>query len=162
MPKKLAGEIARLLKRSRRTLALAESCTGGLVSSALTELPGSSAYFLGAVIAYHDRVKTSVLGIPKKIIDRHGAVSPQTAFKLAEAVRKKLRSDYGLAITGIAGPSGGSPAKPVGLVYIGLSSRREARSKKFIFKGGRNSVRKRSAQEALTLLKQVLLSRPHS
>lgn len=162
MPKKLATEIGRLLKKNRRTLAIAESCTGGLVSSAITDVPGSSDYFLGAVVAYHDRVKASVLGVSKKILHRYGAVSPQTALKLAETVRKKLRSDYGLAVTGIAGPSGGTKTKPVGLVYVGLASKEGSVAKKFIFPGDRRSIRNRAAQKALSLLKIRLLSKASS
>ncbi len=162
MDKNLAAEIGKLLKKSRQTLAIAESCTGGLVSSAITEVPGSSGYFLGAVIAYHDRVKSSVLGVPRTLLERYGAVSAKSAQSLAERARKKLDSDYGLAVTGIAGPSGGNPIKPVGLVYISLASREGTITKKFSFKGRRRSVRSQAAQKALALLKKTLLSKPGS
>lgn len=162
MDKNLAANIGKLLKKGRRTLAIAESCTGGLLSSAITEVPGSSDYFLGAVIAYHDRVKSSVLGVPSALLERYGAVSAESARSLAEKARKKLNSDYGLAITGIAGPSGGDRVKPVGLVYIGLAFGERTIIKKFSFKGGRLSVRSQAARKALELLKAILLSEPRS
>lgn len=158
MHKKLAAEIGRLLKKKRRTVSIAESCTGGLVSSAVTEVPGSSAYFIGTIVAYHNGVKSSLLDVPKQLLSRYGAVSAETARSLAGNVRKKLVSDYGLAVTGIAGPTGGSKAKPVGLVYVGLATKKESTVKKFIFKGSRLSVRNQAVQKALAFLKQTLLA----
>ncbi len=162
MDKNSAAKIGDVLRKSRQTLAIAESCTGGLVSSAVTAIPGSSDYFLGAVIAYSDRIKSSFLGVPKELLHRYGAVSPETALSLAVNVRKRSGSDYGLAVTGIAGPTGGSRTKPVGLVYIGLAYGRNSTVKKFIFKGPRSSVRSQAAQKALALLKEALLSEPGS
>lgn len=162
MHKNLAVEIGRLLKKGLKTLAIAESCTGGLVSSMVTEVPGSSVYFLGAVVAYHNGIKSALLGVPKTLLSRYGSVSPETALTLAKNTRKKLNSDYGLAVTGIAGPSGGSGTKPVGLVYIGLVSDKDSITKKFIFRGRRQSVRLQAAKKALTLLKEILLSKQGS
>src|SRR3989338_1317691 len=162
MHKNLAVEIGRLLKKGLKTLAIAESCTGGLVSSMVTEGPGSSVYFLGAAVASHNGIKSALLGVPKPLLSRYGSVSPETALTLAKNTRKKLNSDYGLAVTGIAGPSGGSGTKPVGLVYIGLVSDKDSITKKFIFRGRRQSVRLQAAKKALTLLKEILLSKQGS
>lgn len=162
MLKHLSTEIGRLLKKKNKTLAVAESCTGGLVSSCITTVPGSSGYFLGGVVAYSNRIKTSQLGVPLSVLNRYGAVSPETAEALARGARKKLKSDYGLAITGIAGPSGGSQKKPVGLVYIALTYGHEAEVKKFIFSGNREKIRGLAAQNSLILLQKSLLSNPRS
>jgi nicotinamide-nucleotide amidase len=114
--------VGRLLRRRRLTLAVAESCTGGLVSHRMTNVPGSSAYYQGAIVSYSNEVKERTLHVRLDTLERHGAVSEQAAREMAQGVRDVLRTDIGLSVTGIAGPDGGTPEKPVGLVYIALAA----------------------------------------
>jgi len=134
------------------TLSIAESCTGGLVGNLLTNVAGSSAYFLLGIIAYDNAAKAKLLKIPLSLIKKHGAVSQAVASAMAQGVKKILKTDVGLGITGIAGPGGGSTAKPVGLVFIAVSHGPKTVIKKFIFKGTRLSIKNQAAQEALKLL----------
>jgi nicotinamide-nucleotide amidase len=152
---------ARLLEL-RKTLAVAESCTAGLLGGRLTEIPGASRYFLGGIIAYDNRVKEGLLGIPKAILSEHGAVSAETAEAMAEGVRKAFKADYGLSITGIAGPDGGSEEKPVGTVYVGLATGRRVDVLKHHLGVDRGNIRDRSVTAALDLLRYELfgLKRP--
>lgn len=119
--RKQEAVVGQLLERRRETLAVAESCTGGRVASRLTSVPGSSAYFLEGVVAYANAAKTRRLGVPSSLLARHGAVSAETAEAMAQGVRRSAGADWGLAVTGIAGPGGGSARKPVGLVYLGVA-----------------------------------------
>lgn len=135
--------------RRKETAASAESCTGGLVASALTHLPGSSAVYCGGVSAYSNRVKVDVLGVPQILIDNLGAVSAEVAEAMARGVRDKLRADYALSITGVAGPQGGSAAKPVGTVYCGIAGPRGVRHVRWNLPGDREAIREASAQKAL-------------
>ena len=146
----------KILKRMRRTVAVAESCTAGLLGVRLTETPGSSDFFLGGVIAYSDRVKTRILKVPAPVLKRHGAVSAETAVLMARNVRKFFRADYGLAVTGIAGPGGGTRKKPVGLVYAAAASKNRTLYGKFRYKGARAAVRSQAARGALRLLSRLL------
>lgn len=148
--------------RKRRTLAVAESCTGGLLGHWLTETPGASEHFLGGVIAYHDRVKETLLGVPKRLLREHGAVSAPVARKMAEGVRAAFKADVGMAITGIAGPSGGTKKKPVGRVYLALSEGRCTVCKKMTFSGARSDVKAQAAGAALNWLKQRLPEIPRT
>lgn len=158
-----------LLKEAGATLTVAESCTGGLVGERLTRVPGSSEYFLGGVIVYTNELKSQLLGIPAALIAEHGAVSEPVARAMAENVRRTLGSDYGIGITGVAGPGGGSEAKPVGTVHIALAgpgTREEAEPeeletthRKIRFPGDRERVRWFSSQLALDLLRRRLLAR---
>ena len=136
-----------------KTIATAESCTGGLLGVLLTDKPGASKYYRGSVVAYHDRIKKTLLGVPASTLRNYGAVSAQTAEKMAQGVRKKFRADIGVSITGIAGPDGETKEKPVGLVYIALSDKTGTRSKRFLFSGGRARVRSQAARKALAWLK---------
>lgn len=148
----LSAVTGKILQGKRQTFAIAESCTGGLLASRVTASPGASAYFRGAVVTYHASVKTG-LGVPEKLIKQRGEVSAQVAVELAKAVRVRLESGYGVSITGIAGPGGGSSAKPVGLVYIGLASPDgAARSWKHIFWGERHQIQDKAATKALEYL----------
>ena len=151
----LAESLGRLLKEKGRTLSLAESCTGGLVSSLLTDVPGSSAYFLGTVIPYADRAKETLLGVPHETLERHGAVSEETARDLARGALDRFGSDLAAAITGIAGPDGGTPEKPVGTVFFAVLDRegREKASKRF-FGGDRVTVRRASAMVSLEMIRR--------
>lgn len=131
------------------SLAVAESCTGGLLGSMITDAPGSSEYFVGGVIAYSDEAKKDLLGVGAATLESCGAVASQTAREMAEGVRKRLRADFGVSITGIAGPGGGSARKPVGTVYIGVATSKGTKTKKFAFQGNRKAVRKASALAAV-------------
>ncbi len=153
----LSSVVGRLLKNKRKTLAIAESCTGGLASRMITETPGSSGYFLGGVVTYHNRIKTIELGIPPQLIKEKGAVSENVAKKMAEHIRLKFNADYGIGITGIAGPSGGSVKKPVGLVYIVIASRKKLTCYRKQFFGSRIEIQSRAAHHALDLLRLELL-----
>ncbi len=146
-----------LLRRLKKTLAVAESCSGGLIGHRLTNIPGSSEYFLEGVIAYSNAAKSDVLFVAPRIIDTHGAVSLQTAKAMARGVRRRARADFGLAVTGIAGPSGGTPEKPVGLVFVALAWRGGIEVQKNQFLGGRDRIKTQSAQKALDVLRLRLL-----
>lgn len=153
-------QIGVLLKKHNLTLAVAESCTGGLVGDLITNISGSSEYFLGGIIAYDNRIKINVLGVDKEIIDSFGAVSAETAKKMAMQVKTKCGSSIGLSTTGIAGPNGGSREKPVGLVYIGLAANDIVIAKKFLWNGTRIENKQQSARAALELLKEYMQSKP--
>jgi nicotinamide-nucleotide amidase len=138
------------------TLATAESCTGGMVAERLTSIPGSSAAFVGAVVAYADEVKAKHLGVPAEILERHGAVSSETAAAMAVGARERLGADLAVAVTGIAGPGGGSDEKPVGLVYLHAAGPDGFRDVEFVFPGDRESIRRRAAVTALHLVRRLL------
>lgn len=149
--------VGNLLRRSAQTLALAESCTGGLVSSLLTDVPGSSQYFLGSVVSYADTAKAELLGVSPETLASYGAVSAEAAREMAEGARKRFDADLAVSITGIAGPDGGSPEKPVGTVFFALAQRDgRAAQKKRLFVGDRATVRRASAIQALELLRRRL------
>jgi PncC family amidohydrolase len=155
----LEKKIGEILQKRFLTLGLAESCTGGLVASRITNMPGSSAYFMAGLVTYSNKAKTKFLSVPDKIIARHGAVSNVVAKHMAKGVRAAAGVDIGLSITGIAGPAGGSPEKPVGTVFIALATKKEVFVRKFLFSGNRREVRKRSSEEALTMLLDYLEER---
>ena len=134
------------------TVATAESCTAGLVVHALTEVPGSSAYVRGGVVAYADDVKRRQLGVPDEVLAAHGAVSAQVALAMAEGVRERLGADLAVGVTGVAGPGGGSEAKPVGLVYVAVAGLGSPVVRRFHLEGDRTAVRRASAAAAIELL----------
>jgi nicotinamide-nucleotide amidase len=138
------------------TLGTAESCTGGMVAERLTSVPGSSAVFVGAIVAYADEVKASELGVPGEALQRHGAVSAETAAAMAAGARERLGADIAVAVTGIAGPGGGNDEKPVGLVYLHAEGPDGSRSRDFVFPGDRTSIRRRATVTALHLLRRLL------
>ena len=152
----LEVQIGKILTARKLTLALAESCTGGLVGHRVTEVPGSSAYFLGAVVAYAYTAKERLLGVQHHTIYDYGAVSAETALEMARGARRALGADVGLGVTGIAGPTGGMPDKPVGLVYIALSTRDGERYERHVWDGDRSANKARSAEAALDLLRRYL------
>ncbi len=154
----LSSAVGALLREKRKTLAVAESCTGGLFSNLITETPGSSAYFLGGVIAYSDKIKTALLNIDKGLIKKYGAVSAPAAKKMAQNIRALFQSDFGIGITGIAGPTGGTAKKQVGLVYIALADKKKMVCFKNQFFGNRGEIKSRSADRALDILRLELLS----
>ncbi|MDI6808553.1 MAG: competence/damage-inducible protein A [Candidatus Eisenbacteria bacterium] len=147
-----------ILSRQKRRLAVAESCTGGLISSRVTFVPGSSDYFERSVVSYSNRAKVELLKVPEELIAQNGAVSDEVARSMAEGIRKEAGVDLGLSVTGIAGPAGGSEEKPVGLVFLAVSSIHETRSEKHIFSGERRNIQRRAAQAALDLLRRFLIS----
>lgn len=142
-----------LLRRKKLSLAVAESCTGGMLGETLTTVPGSSDYFKGGIISYDGEIKEKLLGVPHTLLTRFGEVSEPVAKAMAEGVRKKCNSDIGLSITGIAGPTGGSQEKPVGLVYIGLADAGQTLVQKHYFHNGRQAIRLRSVRRALNMLR---------
>jgi nicotinamide-nucleotide amidase len=135
-----------------QTLAIAESCTGGLIGNRLTDIPGSSAYFWLGIVAYDNAAKIKLLGVSPALIKKHGAVSSPVAKVMAHGARKVLKTTYGLSVTGIAGPGGGSREKPVGLVYIAISTASTTTVKKYLFKGSRLAVKRQACQTALKML----------
>jgi nicotinamide-nucleotide amidase len=148
--------VGRLLRNQQKTLAVAESCTGGLLGDRITNVPGSSDYFLQGIVAYSNQAKINTLGVKPSILQQQGAVSSQTAQAMARGIREKAQSDYGLGITGIAGPSGGSPQKPVGLVYIALAWEEGIEVKKNRFLGNREKIKFQASQKALDMLREHL------
>jgi len=154
----LEQEIGVLLRQKGLTLGLVESATGGLVSHRITNVAGSSDYYKGSVTAYSNEVKSKVVGVSEDTINQYGAVSPQVAEEMAQDGRNILDADICLADTGIAGPSGATPGKPVGLFYIGLSHGERTYSRKHIFHGDREQNKQSAAEEALGWLKEYLIS----
>jgi nicotinamide-nucleotide amidase len=138
------------------TLATAESCTGGLVAARLTDVPGSSDVFVGGVVAYSDDVKERALDVPRDTLARHGAVSEETAAAMADGVRARLGADVGVAVTGVAGPGGGTPEKPVGLVLFHVAGPDGEKALRFEMPGERDWIRSRSAVTALHLTRRLL------
>ena len=148
--------IGRLLSKYGKTLSTAESCTGGTISQLITSIPGSSEYFLGGVTSYANSVKSGVLGVPPEIIEKHGAVSSECVAAMAEGVRKLTGSDFSVATSGIAGPGGGTPEKPVGLVWIGVSSQLGTETIKVQYNGDRKRNIERSAAFALNSIRKKI------
>jgi PncC family amidohydrolase len=159
----VAGLSERLLSECRERglkLAVAESCTGGLVGHLLTDVAGSSDVFVGGVISYSDGVKTAILDVPAEALERHGAVSAQVAVAMAEGARRRLGADLALAVSGIAGPSGGSAAKPVGLTYVAVSDSAGHDARRHQWQGDRSANKLASAQAALELALERLAEVP--
>lgn len=150
--------IGRLLQGTGMTISTAESCTGGMIASLLTSVPGSSEYFLGSVVSYANSVKNAVLGVSESIIARHGAVSGECVAEMAQGVRKLMGSDFSIATSGIAGPGGGSTDKPVGLVWIGVSSQKGTETFRMQFKGDRKRNIERFAANALNILRKKIVN----
>ncbi|GAB4324010.1 MAG: competence/damage-inducible protein A [Candidatus Zixiibacteriota bacterium] len=146
--------VGQLLAEQKKTVALAESCTGGLAAKRLTDVPGSSSYVFGGFVAYDNEAKIHLVGVDRSLIVEHGAVSPEVARALAEGALAKCRTDFGIGITGIAGPSGGTDEKPVGLVWFGLAEKdRDTLTERRHFLGNREMIRERAAQHALNMLR---------
>ena len=148
--------LARALEEREATLAVAESCTGGLLAADLTARPGASAYFLGGVVAYADRVKVDALGVEPRALDRHGAVSREVAEAMAQGARERFRSSLAVSLTGIAGPGGGTSEKPVGLVFISVVGPKGSLTRRFVFPGDREAVRSASVGAAAELVLEAL------
>ena len=154
----LAQEIGTLLRQKGLTLGAVESATGGLISHLITDIPGSSDYYKGSVTAYSNETKIKVVGVKEETINEHGAVSYQVAEEMAQGGRKILAADLCIADTGIAGPSGDTPGKPLGLFYLGLSHKGGTYSRKHNFQGNREQNKQSAAEAALSWLKEYLLS----
>ncbi len=152
---RLEEKAAQTLIKHKKTLATAESCTGGLLADRLTNVPGSSAFFLLGVISYDNAAKIKILKIPSILLKKHGAVSQAVAEKMAQNVRKILNTDYGIGITGIAGPSGRTAEKPVGLVFIAVSDKNKTLVKEYRFKGSRLSIKRQASTAALNILLKI-------
>jgi len=152
----LADEVGRLLKSKGLTIAVAESCTGGRLGDAITDTSGSSDYFLGGVISYSNESKEQLLGVDQSVLRSKGAVSEEVAIQMASGVRSALNSKIGVGITGIAGPSGGTAEKPVGLVYIAVCSKGATVCTKNVFDGSRTEVKKRSVTKALDMISEFV------
>jgi PncC family amidohydrolase len=156
-------EIARLIREYQDktgkslTIGAVESATGGRIADRITNVPGSSDYFKGSIVAYSNEVKIALLGVKKATIENYGVVSEQTALEMAQGGRKLLDVDICVADTGIAGPSGDTPEKPVGLFYLGLAAKSESLSQKHVFPGNREENKRDAAEAALNMLKQYLL-----
>ncbi|MDD2497263.1 MAG: CinA family protein [Desulfitobacteriaceae bacterium] len=144
--------VIKMMKEKGLTIALAESCTGGLVSGAITAVPGSSECFGYGVVTYSNEAKNKLLNVPREVLDKYGAVSPETAVLMAQGVRRLAQSDIGLSITGIAGPSGGSAEKPVGLVFFAFANETSCICEKFNFQGNRDEVRKSTVRQAFNMI----------
>jgi nicotinamide-nucleotide amidase len=149
--------VARVLTENRATIAVAESCTGGLLAERLTNIPGSSSYFLGGVVCYSNELKSALVNVPAELIESKGAVSPEVALALAEGIRKTTGATIGVGVTGIAGPGGGTPEKPVGLVHIGIADERGPRERRFQFPGDRERIRMHASQTALDSVRRYFL-----
>ena len=158
----LENQILELMQHSGLTLAVAESCTGGLVGHRITNVPGSSEYFLGGVVSYSNEVKAELLGVGTDTLAVHGAVSEQTVLEMVHGVRRLLSADIGAAVSGIAGPGGATPGKPVGLVWVGLSAPGVEQSWRYVFQGDRLAIKDQSAdavlQHIVEYLRQVRIS----
>lgn len=152
--------VGHLLAKLRLSVAVAESCTGGLIGHRLTQVPGSSAYLDRGIVCYSNRAKTELLGVPTSLLERHGAVSAPVAAVMANGIRERSGTDIGLSVTGIAGPDGGTATKPVGLVFVGLDGGEgEPITKEFRFHGDRHVIKQRSSQAALDVLRRWLIGR---
>lgn len=153
-------KVGELLLKKSQTLSLAESCTGGLISHRVTRIAGSSAYYLGGAITYSNEAKVKFLGVKPATLEQHGAVSEQTALEMSRGIRNKTGASLGLSVTGIAGPSGGSPEKPVGTVWISLARGDNCEARRFQFHGARERIILATSQAALNWLRLVLLGQP--
>lgn len=149
--------VGRMLVESGTTLSVAESCTGGLIGSRLTDVPGSSRYFIEGAVSYSNAAKVRMLGVSEKTLDEFGAVSSETAGEMASGMRKEAGTDYGISVTGIAGPDGGSDEKPVGTVFVGFADKNGSKTMKMTLPGDRYLIRWRSSQAALDYLRRQLL-----
>jgi len=156
MQKSLEKIIGDFLRKRGWTLSIAESCTGGLVSDRITNISGSSDYFMGGMVNYSNESKAKHLGVPLDYIKRYGAVSPQVAKKMAQGVRKAFNTTFGLSTTGVAGPTGGTKRSPVGRVFLGFANGRRTWVKKLDLKGSRREVKEKAAEKSLEFLYEIL------
>ncbi len=149
-------KVAHLLTKNELTIATAESCTGGLIAHRLTNIPGSSAYFMTGLVTYSNPAKIQLLGVESETLEKHGAVSSEVAKEMAEGVKKRIKTDIGVSTTGIAGPGGGSEEKPVGTVHMGIATNDETLTKKFKFTGDRWQIKEQTSELALRWIAEIL------
>lgn len=154
--KELLNRLTDRLIKNNVTMASAESCTGGLIAHTLTNISGSSSYFDRGVVTYSNTAKMELLGVSETVLQQYGAVSEQVAYAMSNGIRVRSKVDIGVATTGIAGPTGGTKEKPVGLVYISVSTNAETTVQKFIFKGSRLSIKEQTCEEALRMIESAL------
>jgi len=158
----LEKTIGNHLREKGWTLSIAESCTGGLICDRITNVSGSSDYFMGGMVTYSNESKAEHLGIPSAIIKRYGAVSSQVARKMAQGVRKAFNTTFGLSTTGVAGPTGGTKRSPIGRVFIGFTNGKKAWVRKLDLKGNRREIKKKATDEALQFFYERLIHSRHS
>jgi len=156
---KLEKIIGDLLRNKGWTLAIAESCTGGLICDRITDVSGSSDYFMGGMVNYSNESKSKHLGVPSTDIKKYGAVSPQVAKKMAQGVRKAFHTTFGLSTTGVAGPTGGTKRSPIGRVFIGLAAGRKVWVKKLDLKGSRREIKEKAVERGLEFLYKILIEK---
>jgi nicotinamide-nucleotide amidase len=152
----LLNKISSLLKKQNLTIATAESCTGGFLANYLTNISGSSEYFDRGIVSYSNESKIQLLDVPKELLIKYGAVSEQVAEIMAKKVRSKSDVDIGIATTGIAGPTGGTPEKPVGLVFIAITTKEKTKIKRFQFSGSRLEIKEKTCKAALETLHEII------
>jgi PncC family amidohydrolase len=151
-----AAHLAAVLRERGWTISTAESCTGGAIAYRITDLPGASTYYIGSIIAYHNRIKEALLDVPAEILARHGAVSIETANRMATACRARFDTDVAISVTGIAGPGGGTAEKPVGLVFVSVATNAGVRSHTLRLSGDRDAVRQQTVAAALRLAAEAV------
>lgn len=154
--KKVAEVLGKELKSRRYTLSTAESCTGGMIGAAITAIPGSSSWFRGGIIAYDNSVKTSQLSVPKEVINEHGAVSAEAVSAMAQGVARKLGTECSIAVSGVAGPDGGTEEKPVGLIFIGIYVKGRTVSYRNVFSGNREQIREQTVETGIRYLTEMI------
>jgi PncC family amidohydrolase len=160
MTMKLERLIGNVLRKNGWTLSIAESCTGGLICDRITNVSGSSDYFMGGMVNYSNQSKVKHLRIPLDYIKKYGAVSPQVARKMAQGIRKTFGTTFGLSSTGVAGPTGGTKRSPVGRVFIGLTAGKKVWVKKLDLKGNRREIKEKTTEKALHFFYEILLLKP--
>jgi nicotinamide-nucleotide amidase len=156
---RVENAIGKLLRTRGETLSIAESCTGGLVSDRITDVPGSSAYFMGGMVNYSNESKAEHLGVPLVEIRKYGAVSSRVAGKMAQGVRKAFGATFGLSTTGVAGPTGGTKRSPIGRVFIGIAHGRRTWVRKLDLKGSRREIKEKAAEKSLNCLYRILVNK---
>ena len=149
---KIESEVGKTLRKRKMTVAIAESCTGGLISSRITDVSGSSDYFIMGVVAYSNNIKENILDVSPRLLQKYGAVSKQVALEMAKGVQLLAKAYIGVGVTGVAGPDGGTKAKPVGLVYIALVTDKKRIVKEFRFNGSRHKIKFQASQSALDMI----------
>jgi len=155
--KKLSKKLVKILSKKKLKISFAESCTGGLLSSSITSISGSSTVFTIGIVAYSNQAKINILKVPKKIIIKHGAVSYETCLSMVKNLNKISKTNISVSITGVAGPKGGTKQKPVGLVYIGIKKRNKIIIKKNLFKNkNRNSIQKSTVNQAIKMILNII------
>ena len=162
MSEPIEAQVGGLLRQRGWSLAVAESCTGGLIGHRLTNVAGSSDYFNGGVIAYANSAKVNLLGVSQETLNTSGAVSRETVLEMAAGARRSLEADIAISVSGIAGPGGGTPDKPVGTVWIGLAAPDGSRARVFYFPGDREQIKAAAVQAALSMLLDYLQGKPDS